>query len=149
MKNHFFKIRCAAIILIASGYGWAGGHYIPAHSSIHAYIFQFIIIAAVLIMGITSLSTSENEKHISNWSVTGVSIFSVLLLLLNILNILNIIHWGHNFSVSSFGSDNSFADLVPVVLLMTGNGLWATTIVQSMRHDRKDKYLPNSQYNIF
>jgi predicted acyltransferase len=149
MKKYFFKIRCAAIILIAAGYGWAGGHYIPAHFSIEAYIFQFIIIAAILIMGIRSLSISVNEKHTSNWSVMGLSIFSVLLLLLNILNALNIIHWGHNLNANSFGSHNSFTDLVPVVLLMTGNGLWATTIVQSMRHDTKDKYLPNSRYNIF
>jgi hypothetical protein len=146
MKKYFFKIRCAAVILIAAGYGWAGGHYIPAHSSIQAYIFQFLIIVALLIMGTRSLSTSVNEKHTMNWSVTGLSIFSVLLLLLNILNIM---YWGHNFSANSFGSHNNFADLVPIVLLMSGNGLWVTTIVQSIRHDTKDKYLPNSRYNIF
>src|SRR5450432_3181138 len=76
MKKYFFKIRCAAIILIAAGYGWAGGHYIPAHSSIQAYIFQLIIMLAILITGIRSLSTSENEKRPINWSVTGLGIFS-------------------------------------------------------------------------
>jgi hypothetical protein len=146
MKKYFFKIRCAAIILIAAGYGWAGGHYIPAHFSIEAYIFQLIIIVAILIMGIRSLSISVNGGHTSNWSVKGLSIFSVLLLLLNILNI---IHWGRNFSTNSFGLHNNFADLVPIVLLMAGNGLWVTTIVQSTRHDTKDKYLPNNRYNIF
>ena len=146
MKKYFFEIRCAAIILIAAGCGWEGGHYIPANSSILAYVFQFIIIVALLIMGIRSLSISENEKHKSNWSVTGLSIFSVLLLLINILNI---IHWGHNFNAGSLGSHNTFADLIPVALLIIGNGLWIITIVRRIRHGNKARYLSDNQYNIF
>jgi NADH:ubiquinone oxidoreductase subunit 6 (subunit J) len=146
MKRYFFKIRCAAIILIAAGYGWGDGHYIPANSSILAYVFQFIILFALLIMGIRSLSISENENHKSNWSVTGLSIFSGVLLLINIVKI---IHWGHNSNANSFGSHNSFAGMVPVTLLIIGNILWAISIVQSIRHSTKANHLSKSQYNIF
>ena len=145
MKNHFFKTRCAAIILIAAGYGWSDGHYIPSNSSIEAYIFQFIIIAALLIMGTGSLSTSENEKHKNNWSVTGLSIFLVFLLLINILNI---VHGSNNSNVNTFGSRNSFANLAPVALLIAGNVLWVISIFQSLRHGNQDGYLPESEYNI-
>src|SRR6266446_10268091 len=100
MKQYFFKTRFAAIILFTAGYGWAGGYYIPSNSHSLDYVIQFIIIVALLIMGIRSLSILENEKHKINWSVTGLSIFSVVLLLINILHF---IHWGHHFSTNSFG----------------------------------------------
>jgi hypothetical protein len=144
MKRYFFKTRFAAIILIAAGYGWAGGHYIPVNSSILAYVFQFIIITALLIMGIKFLSIAESDRHKNNWSITGLSIFSVLSLLLNILNIIH----GAYSSENSFGSHNTFADLLPISLLIIGNGLWIITIVRSNRHHTKSQYLSNSQYNI-
>jgi hypothetical protein len=146
MKQYFFKTRFAAIILIVAGYGWAGGYYIPSNSHSLAYVIQFIIIVALLIMGIRSLNILENEKHKSNWSVTGLSIFSVLLLLINILHF---IHWGHNSSTNSFGSYNSFAGLVPVAFLITGNVLWIISIVQRIRYVKKARYSFKNQYNIF
>jgi hypothetical protein len=146
MKRNFFKTRFAAIILIAAGYGFTGSQYIPANSSILAYIFQFIIIIALLIMGIGTLRISENEKNKSNWPITGLSIFSALLLLINVLNI---IHWGHNSNVNFFISHNSFANLVPVAFLIPGNVLWVISIVRSIRHDTKAGYLSKNEYNIF
>ena len=89
MKKSFFRTRFAAIILIAAGYGWEGGHFIPANASFMPYMFQFIIIVVLLVMGIGSLSISDNEKNKSNWPITGISIFSILLLLINILNIIH------------------------------------------------------------
>ena len=145
MKKYFFKTRFAAIILIAAGYGWAGGHYIPANSSMAAYIFQFIVIIALLVMGIKFLSMAENERHKNNWSIIGLSIFSVLSLLLNIVSI---IHGAYSSVSNSFGSHNTFADLLPISLLMTGNGLWIITMLQSTRHNEKPGYLSKSQYNI-
>jgi hypothetical protein len=124
------NIRCASIILISAGYGWAGGHYIPVNSSILAYAFQFIIIGILLILGIRFLSLTENEKHKRNWSVKGLSIFSALSLLINILNI---VHGAYNSDIHSFGSHNSFADLVPIVLIIIGTGLWLSTILGAKR----------------
>ena len=111
MEKYFFKIRCAAIILMAAGYGWAGGHYIPVNSSILAYAFQFIVITALLIMGIKFLSIAESERHKNNWSITGLSIFSILSLLLNILNIIH----GTYSSENSFGSNENAVSGPPSV----------------------------------
>ena len=130
MKTYLFKIRCASIILISTGYGWAGGHYIPVDSSIVAYSFQFIIIVTLLILSIKFLSLEENDKHKSNWSIKGLSIFSALSLLINILNI---VHGAYSSDINSFGSHNSFADLVPIVLIIFGTGLWLSTVLRTKK----------------
>jgi hypothetical protein len=122
----YFRIRTAAIILIAAGYGWAGGHYIPPNSDIFAYLFQFIILVAVLLLGIAFLSDTKHEPGKRNWSVMGLSIFSVISFLLNILNI---IHGAINKDIHSFGSHNTFADLVPIAIILIGTGLWMVTIL--------------------
>jgi hypothetical protein len=145
MKKNFFNIRFAAIILIAAGYGWADGHYIPANSSILTDLLQFILIAATLIMGITYLSIPEKEMYKSNWSITGLSIF---LIISSLINIYNIIHGAHHSGATSFGSPNNFGGLMPVALLITGNGLWVVTMVQRIRHRTKVRHLFKSEYNI-
>jgi hypothetical protein len=143
MKSNFFKTRFAAIILIAAGYVWAGSHYIPSHPTMPAYLFQCIIITALLILGIRSLTVLESEQHKSSWPVTVFSIFSVLLLLINIMNS---IHRGHISTANFLGLHNSFANLVPVAFLITGNILWVISIVLSIKHEPKAIF--KSQYNI-
>jgi hypothetical protein len=122
----FFKTRCSAIILIAAAYGWAGGHYIPSNSNIFAYLFQFIILAFVLLSGISFLGNIESKSSNRNWAVKGLSVFSVISFLLNILNM---VHGAINKDMHSFGSHNTFADLVPIVILLIGSGLWIITIL--------------------
>lgn len=146
MKRNFFNIRFAAIILIAAGYGWTDGHYMPVNSSILTDLFQFILILATLIMGIMYLSIPENEMHKSKWSITGMSIFMIISLLINIYNI---IHGAHNSGTTFFSSHNNFSGLMPVALLITGNGLWVVTTVQSIRHRTKAKDLFESEYDIW
>jgi hypothetical protein len=129
MKKYLYGIRSAAIILISAGYGWAGGHYIPANSPIIAYSFQFIIITILLILGIRFLSLSENEKHKRNWSITGLTIFSSLSLLINVLNI---VHGAYNSDKASYGSHNTFADLVPISIIIIGTVLWLITLIYAL-----------------
>lgn len=119
------KLRIAAIILISAGYGWAGGHYIPANSPVVAYSFQFIIIAFLLVAGIKYLSTNEIERQQSNWSVIALSIFSILSL---VVNILNIIHGVYTTDPNSYGSHNTLADLVPIGFIILGTLLWISTM---------------------
>lgn len=145
MKRYFFKTRCAAIIFMAAGYGWAGGHYIPANSSILTYLLQFVIITAFLVLSIKFLTLSNNERQKSNWSVTGLTVFSILSLLINILDIL---HVTYNSNKNLFYSHNTFADLVPLALLIIGSTLWIITIVRSIKPGDKDEYLFQNQYNI-
>jgi hypothetical protein len=121
----YFKTRSAAIILMAAGYGWAGGHYIPSNSNILAYLFQFIILGILLLFGIKFFSLAETEKNKRSWPVTGLSIFSVLFFLINVLNIA---HGFVNTDPNAFGSHNTFADLVPIVIILIGAGLWIITI---------------------
>ena len=119
------KLRIAAIILISAGYGWAGGHYIPANSPVVAYSFQFIIITFLLLASIKYLSTNEIERQQSNWSVIALSIFSILSL---VVNILNIIHGAYTTDPNSYGSHNTLADLVPIGFIILGTLLWISTM---------------------
>jgi hypothetical protein len=125
MGRNIFKARIVSIILIAIGYGWAGGHYIPVNSPPIAYAFQLIVIIILLILGVRFLSLPETEKNKSHWSIRGLSIFSIISLLINIANI---IHGAMNEGKASFGSHNSFADLVPIGLIIMGTCLWLTTL---------------------
>jgi len=127
MLSSKYKIRCASIILLSAGYGWAGGHYIPVESSIGAYLFQFIVIALLIVMGTHFLNKQGNEPGKSNWSTKGLTIFSVLSLLINIVNI---IHGVYNPNSNSFGSHNSLADLVPILIIITGTVLWLLTFAK-------------------
>jgi hypothetical protein len=129
--NTYFKTRTAAIILMAAGYGWAGGHYIPSNSPLVAYLFQFIIIGVLLLLGIKFFSTAENKNDTPNWAIRGLSIFSVLFF---VINVLNIVHGFFNTNPNSFGSHNTFADLVPIVIIILGSGLWIVTIIRVKRH---------------
>ena len=121
-KNNF-KIRSAAIILMAAGYGWAGGHYIPASSPAVAYIFQVVVICFLLLFGIKYLSNPQGAQSKRNWSSIALTIFSALSLLANIFNIIHGIN-----NQTSYGSHNSFADLVPIVIIITGTSLWLLSI---------------------
>lgn len=58
-----FKTRCAAIVLIAAGYGWACEHYIPAGSNLTAYLFQFIVLGVLLWLAIGFFSMAETDRH--------------------------------------------------------------------------------------
>jgi len=121
MKSTIYKIRCTSIIIISAGYGWAGGHYIPVNSSILAYSFQFVILLILVVLGIKFFSLPENEKNKNNRTVKGLTIFSALSF---VINILNIIHGFFNHDLNSFGSHNSFVDLVPISIIIAGTGLW-------------------------
>jgi hypothetical protein len=130
MQNNNLKVRIASIMLIAAGYGWAGGHYIPANSPAVAYIFQLIIIIVLLVLGVGFLSLSENEKLKGHWSIRGLSIFSAISLLANIANI---IHGAFYSAKVSYGSHNSFADLVPIGLIIIGTTMWLITLFQKTK----------------
>ncbi|MEO8764675.1 MAG: hypothetical protein ABI416_10330 [Ginsengibacter sp.] len=144
MTTKFFKTRYAAIILIATGYGWAAGHYTPGNAAILINLIQFLIIVSLLILGIVFLSIFENDRNKSHWSMTGINILLILSL---VINIVNIVHGVHHSGSNYFDTYDNFSSLAPVVLLVTGNGLWVSTIVQRFKNT-KAKQLFKSQYDI-
>jgi hypothetical protein len=110
MEKYLHKTRIVSVILLAAGYGWAGGHYIPADSNLLAYLFQFAVISIIIWLGM------NYTRHIK-----GLTIFSVITM---IINIVNIVHGAFSSDKNSFGSHNTFADLVPIILIMGGSVLW-------------------------
>jgi hypothetical protein len=108
-----------AIFLIAAGYGWAGGHFIPSGSPFVAYLFQGVILLILLILNL-GFFTQQSLPY-ARWALRGITIFAILTLLINIANI---IQGFTNAGSNTFGSHNTSGDLVPICIILTGDILW-------------------------
>ena len=115
---------------MAAGYGWAGGHFIPTDAPLWAYVFQFAMLLILFLLAtgyfkciarpITSPGRMKRYR-------TGLTIYAGLTLLINIANIVR-----GFVSDSHYGSKNSFADLVPIVLILAGDILWLLPIISAI-----------------
>ena len=112
-----------SIILLAAGYGWAGGHYIPPDSNFLAYGFQILVIGLIAWLGI----------HFERFP-KSITIFTILTL---VLNILNIIHGAMSVDRHSYGSHNTLADLVPIMFIISGSILWLLTTINKKMGQNK------------
>ncbi|HEY2582415.1 MAG TPA: hypothetical protein VGI43_11445 [Mucilaginibacter sp.] len=123
-KTLIFKLKVTAIILVAAGYGWAGGHFIPQDSQLFVYFFQFIILLILLILSIGFFNPQvvggQVRPH-SRWGIIGLNVFTAITL---VINIANIIHGFNNTGHDAFGSHNTLADLVPMGIIMIGDIVW-------------------------
>jgi hypothetical protein len=136
MSTHY-SLRCTALILLTAGYGWAGGHFIPAGSSPWAYVFQFVILLLLLVFGVGFLTGAAGSaaspagavaagaapKRL-RLNVRALSIFAGLTLIINIANIVQGAMGQH-----AYGSHNSFADLVPIGMILAGDAIWLLTVL--------------------
>jgi hypothetical protein len=115
-------LRVWSILLLAAGYGWAGGHFIPGDAPLWAYAFQFGMLLILFLLATVFFKVSAglivSPSRISR-NIIGLNIYTVLTLLINIANIVRGI-----VQDSRYGSHNTFADLIPIVLIMTGDILW-------------------------
>ena len=118
------------MFLICTGYGWAGGHYIPADSNFYAYLFQFAVIGVLIWLSINVLK-QEYVPAKTAWAENTLTVVAALSLLANILNV---IRGAFNKDIHSFGSHNTLADLVPIALLVAGSGVWIFTFFTGKRH---------------
>ncbi len=114
-----FRLRVTSIFLIAAGYGWAGGHFIPAGSPFVAYLFQGVILLVLLIL---STSSSISRAFHMRGGRQGIAYFLPPHTLL--INIANIIRGFTNTGANTFGSHNTPDDLVPICMILIGDILW-------------------------
>jgi hypothetical protein len=139
--SHHFTLRCTALMLLTAGYGWAGGHFIPAESSPWAYVFQFVILLLLLVFGVgfltasaaapadsapagSALPTGAAPKRL-RWHVRALSIFAGLTL---VINIANIVQGAVGGNANGYGSHNSFGDLVPIGMILGGDVIWLLSV---------------------
>jgi hypothetical protein len=120
------SLRLWAILLLAAGYGWAGGHFIPGDAPLWAYAFQFCLLLILFLLAIDFFKASAglivSPSRIRR-NVMGLTIYTILTLLINIANIIRGI-----LQESNYGSKNTFADLVPILLIITGDILWLSMV---------------------
>ena len=130
--NSTYSLRCTALILLAAGYGWAGGHFIPADSSPWVYLFQFVVLSLLLVFGVGFLSASagtatggQGAAARLRMNTRALSIFAGLTLVINIGNIVQ-----GAIGKSAYGSHNSFADLVPICMIIAADAIWLLTVIK-------------------
>jgi|GEM_PF-1739016 hypothetical protein len=117
-----FTLRLWAILLMAAGYGWAGGHFIPGDAPVWAYAFQFCMLLVLFLLATGFLKAAAGIVTAAprvRRNMVGLTIFSVLTLLINIANIVRGAGQGMHY-----GSKNSFADIVPIALIIVGDIMW-------------------------
>ncbi|HUX84234.1 MAG TPA: hypothetical protein VMV20_03310 [Chitinophagaceae bacterium] len=127
-QKFLYKTRLTGLLLLTAGYGWAGGHFIPAGITYLAYLIQLAIILILLVFTVAylNLPNAPSLRGLrGGWPVIALTVFTVLSL---ILNIANVIQGVNNHSPDAFGSHNTPADLFPIVLIMIGNVLWISTL---------------------
>ena len=120
--SYRFTFRLWSILLLAAGYGWAGGHFIPGDAPVWAYAFQWGLLLILFVLATGFLKATAGGVTAASRirrNIAGLTIFSVLTLLINIVNIVRGGGQGMHY-----GSKDSFADLVPIGLIIAGDLLW-------------------------
>jgi hypothetical protein len=131
-----FKLRVSAILFIAAGYGWAGGHFIPANSLPFVYLFQFVMlfILLVLTLGFFSPGATNGQTRLpARWAVIGLNIFAGITLAINIVNVVRGADVNNH---DPFGSHNTLADLIPIGIIMAGDCLWLLALALARTNKR-------------
>jgi hypothetical protein len=124
--NYRLTLRLWSILLLAAGYGWAGGHFISGDAPIWAYAFQWGLLLILFVLGtgyLKAMAAGVTAAPRISRNIVGLTIFSVLTLLINIANIVRGAGQG-----AHYGSKNSFGDLVPIVLIVVGDILWLSML---------------------
>jgi hypothetical protein len=126
MPRHF-TLRATAILLLTTGYGWAGGHFIPSDAPFWAYLFQFLMLLLLAIFAIgflrSALGPKTERSARTDKNIVALNLFAALTLIVNVVNVIR-----GSANTSPFGSHNTFSDLVPIGLIVTGDVLWLSAI---------------------
>ena len=120
--NYRLTLRLWSILLLAAGYGWAGGHFIPGDAPLWAYAFQFCMLLVLFLLAtgfLKAVAGGVTSSRGLRRNSIGLTIYAALTLLINIANIVR----GSGQDVH-YGSKNTFADLVPIGLIIAGDLLW-------------------------
>lgn len=121
------NLRFSAVILLAAGYGWAGGHFYPVNSPWWAYFFQYVVLGLLLFLSLGFFAEQQTQRKKKIYFL-ALSIFTAIT---GVLNIINLLHGFNN--ATSFGSHNTLSDIIPLAFLLLGSILWLITLVSAKR----------------
>jgi hypothetical protein len=116
-------LRTGALLLIAAGYGWAGGHFIPEGSPTAAYLFQGCMILVLLTCSagyLGSVVRSTDPRGARRWMI-ALTVYTALTLLINVANV---IQGAVSHGTNAYGSHNTVADLIPIGMIVGGDIVW-------------------------
>lgn len=113
------RLEAAALLILASGWGWTGGNFSQPDFAISSQILITVLHALPCLIAVV-LGALYLVAPAPGWTRTGVTVFA----LVSAIALAVIIPLGvTNPDPNSFGPHN-FADYVPVGLLVVGIGAW-------------------------
>lgn len=131
------RLEAAALLILASGWGWIGGNFSQPDFAIGTQILITALHALPCLIAVV-LGALYLVAPAASWGRTGVTAFA----LLSAVALAVIIPLGvTNPDPNSFGPHN-FADYVPVGLLLVGIGAW---FVSQLRRRSRPVDAPGSR----
>lgn len=124
--------RLTGIILLAAGWGWAGGNYVPEGSALWIYLVHtipFLILLALCFGFFCVPDAPQRTRSISSLASIGLNIFAAgSCIVLPVGVILGAI----NPDPNSYGI-RTVADWVPIVIILLGALVWLTTLIPALQ----------------
>ncbi|MEO8954868.1 MAG: hypothetical protein ACR2H5_15560 [Ktedonobacteraceae bacterium] len=131
-NNATSKLKVAAVVLMAAGWGWIGGNFTPIGASIWNYLLHCISIVLLLLMSVQMFrlaGSGQQTEARTGWVNIAMSIFAVV----SISGCIVLITLGIvNPDPNSVGVHN-FADWFPTIILNMGTFLWLATMIPAPR----------------
>ncbi len=132
------KRQVAGILLMAAGWGWIGGNFVP-DNSVYLYNALAHFVPILLLLGLAiqffqgMLQGSSSSSGGGRASI-GLTLFAVVSLLGTVV----LIVLGLSNSDPDAIGVKTLPDWVPTIILITGTVLWLTSLVP-IRHAKVEK----------
>ena len=126
-ENAISRCKTAAIIVMATGWGWNAGNFTPPDSPFLSYLLHCIPIVLLFVLGLPLLRLQDSyPQRESNmrWADAGMSVFAIATLIAyTVMIVLGLTNPDpHAFGVKSL------ADWFPTAINIAGSFLWLTTL---------------------
>ncbi|HKF38294.1 MAG TPA: hypothetical protein VKB35_15465 [Ktedonobacteraceae bacterium] len=122
------RLQVAAIILMAAGFGWAGGNFTPSDAPFWNPLLHTIPIVLILIFGLPMLRMRGTHQYIEShagWANVGMSVFAVIAIAFVIVAV---VLGATNPNPNAFGV-KTVEDWFPAVIIIVGSLLWLRTLI--------------------
>ncbi len=127
-ENVISTWKIAAILVIATGWGWNAGNFTPPDGSFLNHFLHGIPIVLLLVLSLPLLRLQDTHQHRESkvgWADASMSVFAIATI---IAYIVMIILGASNPDPNAFGV-KSLADWFPTIINIAGSLLWLTTLL--------------------
>ncbi len=129
--NWIFVRQVAGIVLMAAGWGWVGGNFVPDNQvylyNALAHLVPILLLLALSLRFFAEVSVQDAARLHIGWGSMGLSLFAVLSLLSTII----LIFIGLNNPDPDAIGVKTLPDWFSTIILDLGTLLWLATLILS------------------